>query len=112
MRKLLSAFLFLAFFTFAEAADQPKLNPLPMPLSNNAVTLVREGKDLRIISFMGIGAKKTWDSVSNQTFELNLNTGKWEEKRPVPGVAGRLAASAAYVNDQVFVFGGYVLDGQ
>lgn len=112
MKKLLPAFLFLLFFRAADAADQPKLNPLPTPLSNNAVTLAREGKDLKIISFMGIGAKKTWDAVSNQTFELNLNTGKWEEKRPVPGVAGRLGASAAYINDQVFVFGGYVIDGQ
>ena len=112
MRKLLPVFLFLFLFAVAHAADQPKLNPLPTPLSSNAVTLAREGKDFRIISFMGIGAKKAWDAVSNQTFEMNLNTGKWEEKRPVPGVAGRLAASAAYINDQVFVFGGYVLDGQ
>jgi N-acetylneuraminic acid mutarotase len=112
MRKLLLAFLLLFWFAIAEAADQPKLSPLPVPLSNSAVTMARDGKDLKIVSFMGIAAKKTWDAVSNQTFELNLNTGKWEEMRPVPGVAGRLGASAAYVNDQVFVFGGYVLDGQ
>ena len=112
MRKLLPVIILLFWFAIAEAADQPKLSPLPAPLSNNAVAIARGGKDVKILSFMGIGAKKTWDSVSNQTFELDLNTGKWEEKRPVPGVAGRLGASAAYVNDQVFVFGGNVLDGQ
>ena len=34
------------------------------------------------------------------------------EKRPVPGVAGRLAASAVALHDQVFIFGGYVVDSQ
>jgi N-acetylneuraminic acid mutarotase len=111
MKKLLPVVLLFLLY-IAEAADQPKLNPLPTPVSNNAVALLRDGKDLKILSFMGIGPKKTWDAITNQTFELSLNTGKWEEKRPVPGVAGRLAASTAYVNDQVFVFGGYVLDGQ
>ena len=38
--------------------------------------------------------------------------GKWTEKRPVPGVAGRLAASAVALHDQVFIFGGYVVDAQ
>ena len=111
MKKLLPIFL-LFFFAFAHAADQPKLSPLPTPLSNNAVALWRDGKNSKILSFMGIGPKKTWDAITNQTFQLDLNTGKWEEKRPVPGVAGRLAASAAYLNDQVFVFGGYVVDGR
>ncbi len=39
-------------------------------------------------------------------------SGKWTEKRPVPGVAGRLAASAVALHDQVFIFGGYVVDAQ
>jgi N-acetylneuraminic acid mutarotase len=112
MRRL-ALFLIVFFsFSFVRAADQPKLSPLPVPLSNNAVTMWRAGKDVKILSFMGIAAKKTWDSISNQTFQLDLNTGKWEEKRPVPGVAGRLGASAAYLHDQVFVFGGYVVDAR
>jgi N-acetylneuraminic acid mutarotase len=112
MKKLLPAFFLLSVTALAYAADQPKLSPLPTPLSNNAVALWRDGKDLKILSFMGIGPKKTWDAISNQTFQMDLSTGKWEEKRPVPGVAGRLAASAVYLHDQVFVFGGYVVDGQ
>jgi N-acetylneuraminic acid mutarotase len=112
MRKLLPVLLLLLFFASAYSAEQPKLNPLPTPVSNNAVAMWRDGKELKILSFMGIGPKKTWDAITNQTFELTVHTGKWEEKRPVPGVAGRLAASAVYLHDQVFLFGGYVVDGQ
>ncbi len=112
MRKLLPVLYLLLLTASAAGADQPKLVPLPTPLSNNAVALWRDGKDLKILSFMGVGPKKTWDAITNQTFELNLDTGKWEEKRPVPGVAGRLAASAAYLHDQVFLVGGYVVDGR
>ena len=61
---------------------------------------------------MGIGPKKTWDAITTSAYELDPATGKWREKRPVPGVAGRLAASAVALHDQVFIFGGYVVDAQ
>ena len=94
------------------AADEPKLGPLPAPVSNNAVAISHDSKNLQIYSFMGIGPKKTWDAVTNRGYRLDLKTSKWTELRPVPGVAGRLAASAAAFHDQVFIFGGYVVDGQ
>jgi N-acetylneuraminic acid mutarotase len=45
-------------------------------------------------------------------YVLRMKSGKWVESRPVPGVAGRLAASAVGAKGQVFVFGGYTIDGQ
>jgi len=111
MRKLLPVLCALLLAaTYAE--DEPKLSPLPEPISNNAVALARNGKDLQIFSFMGIGPKKTWNDVTNKAFRLDLKTGKWSEVRAVPGVAGRLAASAVAFHDQVFIFGGYVVDAQ
>ena len=94
------------------AAHEPKLGALPAAVSNNAVAISHDEHDDKIFSFMGIGAKKTWDAITTSAYELNLGTGKWTEKRPVPGVAGRLAASAVALHEQVFVFGGYVVDGQ
>ena len=41
------------------AADEPKLSPLPAPVSNNAVAILRGDGGTRIFSFMGIGPKKT-----------------------------------------------------
>lgn len=106
---LLSCLLLVATL---RAADERKLSPLPVPVSNNAVAISREGRESKIFSFMGMGPKKTWNDVSNRTFQLDLGNGKWTEGRPVPGVAGRLGASAAALRQQVVLMGGYVVDGQ
>lgn len=95
-----------------QAADEPKPSPLPAPVSNNAVAISHDEGGAKIFSFMGIGPKKTWDAITTSTYELDPSTGKWTEMRPVPGVAGRLAASAVAIHDQVFIFGGYVVDAQ
>ncbi len=92
------------------AADQPKIPPMPSAVTGNAVAELRNG--LEVYSLMGIGTKKTWDDITNKVYVLHLQGAKWSEGRPVPGVAGRLAASAVGVKSQIFVFGGYVVDGQ
>ena len=93
------------------AAEQPEFDPLPAPLSNNAVATIKSRGEWLLYSFMGIGAKKTWDSVSNDAYVVN-ESGKWAQARSVPGSAGRLAAGAVGGRDHVFLFGGYVIDGQ
>jgi N-acetylneuraminic acid mutarotase len=92
------------------AADQPKIPPMPGAVSNNAVASLKNG--LELYSMMGVGPKKTWDDITNKLFILRLSSGKWTEGRAVPGVAGRLGASAMGARGQIFVFGGYVVDGQ
>jgi hypothetical protein len=106
------AVLFSLSISPMRAAQETKFGPLPVPLSNNAVAISHDFGESRIFSFMGIGPKKTWDAVTGSAYELNLDTGKWKELRPVPGVAGRLGASAVALHEQVFIFGGYVIDGQ
>ena len=95
---------------FLLAADQPKIPPMPTALSNNAVASLKNG--IEVYSLMGVGPKKTWDDITNKMYVLRFKSGKWTEGRAVPGVAGRLAASAVGARGQVFVFGGYVVDGQ
>jgi N-acetylneuraminic acid mutarotase len=112
MTRSLSVLFCLLLAATLHADDEPKLNPLPSPVSNNAVAISHGNKNLHVFSFMGIGPKKTWDAITNSAYRLDLSTGKWTELRPVPGVAGRLAASAAAFHEQVFIFGGYVVDGQ
>jgi len=92
------------------AAVQPKFPPLPAAVTNNAVASLKGG--LELYSLMGIGPKKTWDDVTSRVYVFHLSGAKWTEGRPVPGVAGRLGASAIGVRGQVFVFGGYVVDPQ
>jgi len=110
--KLLPALFCLLLVARLQAAEEPKLSPLPAPVSNNAVAISHDAGGTRIFSFMGIGPKKTWDAITTSAYEMDPGTGKWMEKRSVPGVAGRLAASAVALHDQVFIFGGYIVDAQ
>jgi Kelch motif len=110
--KFLPALFCLILSARLPAAEEPKLSPLPAPVSNNAVAVSHDEGGARIFSFMGIGPKKTWDAITTSAYEMDPDNGKWTEKRPVPGVAGRLGASAVALHDQVFIFGGYVLDAQ
>jgi N-acetylneuraminic acid mutarotase len=93
-----------------EAVDQSKIPPIPKAVTSNAVASLRGG--VEVYSLMGIGARKTWDDVTNKMYVLPLKSGKWMEAKPVPGVAGRLGASAIGAKNKVYVFGGYLLDGQ
>ncbi len=102
--------ILLAGFLFAE--EPVKFDPLPVPATNNAVTSVKSRGSLLLYSLMGMGAKKTWDAVSNAAYTLDPYTGKWAEMHSVPGTVGRLAATAVGAREHVFLFGGYVVDGQ
>jgi N-acetylneuraminic acid mutarotase len=110
MNKLPLLLIPILFAVCLLAADQPKIPPMPDAVSNNAVASLKNGID--VYSFMGVGPKKTWDDITNKVYTLRLTSGKWSEGRPVPGVAGRLAASAVAAKGQIFLFGGYVVDGQ
>ena len=96
----------------APAPEKSQFDPLPAPVSNNAVASIHVAKHSYIFSFMGIGAKKTWDAITTNSYELDEDTGKWSATNPVPGAAGRIAASAVAARGQVFLFGGYTVDGQ
>jgi N-acetylneuraminic acid mutarotase len=109
MKKLSVQFLLLAF-CLQLSADEPKLPNMPTAVSSNAVASLKGG--LELYSLMGIGPKKTWNDVSNKIYILHLTSTKWMEGKPVPGVAGRLGAAAVGAKGHIYVFGGYVLDGQ
>lgn len=110
MRKIPVVVLLALGLAFLVAAANPKIPPLPVPLSNHAVAEIKGG--LEIYSLMGMGPNRTWNGVTNKTYILHVASGKWTEGREVPGVGGRLAAAAVGVRDQVFLFGGYLLDNR
>jgi len=110
--KKLSAFVLLVLCAaiLLGAADEPKFPSMPAAVSGNAVASLKGGFEL--FSMMGVGPKKTWDDVTNQVYVMTLAHAKWHEGRPVPGVAGRLGASAAGAKGQIVLMGGYVVDAQ
>lgn len=110
MKKLPVIFLPALCAVLLLAADQPKIPAMPGAVSSNAVAALKGG--LELYSLMGVGPKKTWDDITNQVYVLHLASAKWSDGRPVPGVAGRLGASAVGAKGQVFLFGGYVVDAK
>ena len=112
MKKLFGLVLLIALATLLLAVPLPKYEPLPAPISNNAVASVKTRGSLLLFSLMGMGPKKTWDAVSNAGYSLDTDTGKWSEMHAIPGTSGRIGAVAAGAREHIFLFGGYVVDGQ
>ena len=110
MKKKIVYCLPVLLAVFLLGADQPKIRPMPEAVTSNSVASLKSG--IEVYSIMGIGTKRTWDDVSNKMYVLSLKSGKWVEARPVPGVAGRLGSAAISAKGQVFVFGGYTIDGE
>jgi N-acetylneuraminic acid mutarotase len=112
-----SAFLLLIVLgglLFAASESEPKFEPLPAPVSNNAVASVKSHGETLIFSFMGMGPKKTWDAITNTAYVMDpeAESRRWAQTRPVPGTAGRIAAAAVGARGLIFLFGGYVVDAQ
>src|SRR5258708_30640188 len=79
--------------------------PLPGPAYNNAVTAVKINGQLLVYSLMGLGSQKSWNSVTNTAYALNVKYDKWTAIRPAPG-SGRLGTVAVSATEQVFLLGG------
>ncbi|HWY58738.1 MAG TPA: kelch repeat-containing protein [Terriglobales bacterium] len=112
MKKKSALLLILLVSGWLSASTDPGVDPLPDPVSNNAVALLKVHGQLLLYSFMGMGAKKTADAITNTAFSLEAKNGSWSSIHAVPGTVGRIAAVAATARDQLFLFGGYVLDAQ
>jgi N-acetylneuraminic acid mutarotase len=108
MKRSISAGLMAAFLTstaagVAAAADRV----LPAPVSNNAVALARGPDGPALYSFLGLGAGKTWRDIRRQAAACSLRTERCVALADVPVAQGRLAATAATVGGEVYLFGGY-----
>ena len=91
-------------------AEKKQIPSMPAAVTGNAVAATHGG--LEIYSFMGVGPRKTWDDITNQVYVMSLVHAKWTQGRPVPGVGGRIGASAASARDLVILMGGYMVDAQ
>jgi N-acetylneuraminic acid mutarotase len=109
-RSILLTLVLVSVFLFAE--PEPRFDSLPVPLSNGAITSVKVSGHVLLFSLMGMGAKNTWDAVTNSSYALNTSYGKWTEIRQAPGAVGRVAASAAGAHEQAYLLGGFVVDAQ
>jgi len=109
MRKILLLILAVTLNVISAMAAEEQLQPLPVSVSNNAVVGIKVNGQLLVYSMTGLGSKKTWNSVTNAAYALNVKYDTWTAIKPVPG-SGRLGAVAAGVKEQIFLIGGYVPD--
>ena len=87
-----------------------ELQPLPRPITNNAVAYLEIGNKPLLFSFLGLGSGKTWSDTLSESYVLDFEAGPWRRLQNVPGEAGRLAGAAAGIGTRVYVFGGYTVD--
>ena len=111
MKKRIRILLCIPFFAVLLWGAKTQFNSLPLPVSNNAVAMLKSGRSELLFSLMGIGPKKTWNAITNAGYVLDTSTGEWTEINSVPGT-GRIAAVAVGARNKVFLFGGYVVDAQ
>ena len=103
------AVLLAALDVVAGSIKMETLPALPQPVSNNAVALVSTTQGDYLYSFLGLGSGKTWQDISSGAAVLNPGAKTWTELEPVPGAAGRLAASAVSAAGAAWLFGGYTV---
>ncbi|MFN0149194.1 MAG: hypothetical protein ACKVU1_00605 [bacterium] len=89
------------------AADWQSHAPLPVPLTNNAITSHVLDDTCFVYSFMGLDTTKIYSGISRLAFRLNTVSNSWEQLPDVPGSVGRIAALALTVRDSLYVIGGY-----
>jgi hypothetical protein len=109
--------IFLGFFTFyllfnATAFAQvgwtwTPLDTMPNRISNNAVCEAKVGSDYFVYSFSGIDTTKLQSGISLNSYKYNVQTGNWSTIPSLPDTMGKIAAGASFVNDKIYIIGGY-----
>ena len=101
--------IFAGFDSLANSVETEALPALGQAISNNAVTLVSTEEGIYLYSFLGLGGGKTWQDISSMATVLEPGAESWTALNPVPGPAGRLAATAVTVGGAAWLFGGYTV---
>ena len=83
---------------------------LPDPHANNAVALVPGDDRAMVWSFNGLRAGKSHLDVSKAAFQCALPEASCHAAGEVPVPEGRLASTAVFLYDRIFLFGGYTVE--
>ncbi|MBE1300962.1 MAG: galactose oxidase [Alteromonadaceae bacterium] len=89
-----------------------KLPALPEAVANNAIAKVTVNDETYLLTFMGLGAEKTYKDVHNKAWALRVGDNAWREIAPVPSsltLKGRLASIAVGIGELTYIFGGYTV---
>ncbi len=113
-----ATFAFALFLTACAPEPAPLVTvetvaTLPTPHSNNAVAVVPgdsiapgEGGAV-FYSFNGLEPGKTYEDVTSRAFACAIPAATCKEIAGPPVAEGRLASTAVFLHDRIFLFGGY-----
>jgi hypothetical protein len=81
--------------------------PMPMRVSNNAVTAATINGVVYVYSFGGIDSTKTAAGISRRAFRYAVAQDSWDTIAPLPDTLGKIASAASTVKNKVYIIGGY-----
>jgi len=92
----------------AAPADEPP--PLPVAVTNHAVAAGIAGGRWQLFAMLGVDSTRRWAGITRRAWAWAEGDARWRALPPVPGDAGRLAATAQVVRGRVYLLGGYTVD--
>ena len=89
-----------------------EMDTMPMRTSNNAMCEAQVGGMEYVYSFGGIDETKLYSGIHQNSFKFDFQSNSWSTIASLPDTLGKIAASASYVKDKIYIIGGYhVLQG-
>ncbi len=104
----LLVFLSSALFSYAQYAwSWTELDTMPFRTSNNAVCEATVNGQEYVYSFGGIDGTKTSNGIHQRSFAYDVSGNAWTEVSPLPDSLGKIAMGASFVNEKIYIIGGY-----
>lgn len=112
MKKLL--FFFSIFFHFGVTAQNgwewSELADMPDSTTNNALCGALVDGEKYVYSFGGISDTLTYADIHQRVYKYSVLNNIWTEEVSMPDTLGKIAAGASFVNNKIYVIGGYHVD--
>lgn len=84
-----------------------ELNNMPFRTANNAVCEAVVNGEEFVYSFGGVDTTKLYSGIHQRSFKYSVATDSWTEIAPLPDTLGRIAKGASFVNEKIYILGGY-----
>tara|TARA_B100000508_G_C11465634_1_gene282080 strand:+ start:11070 stop:12392 length:1323 start_codon:yes stop_codon:yes gene_type:complete len=113
LRSALVSVLITFFFLSAKAQGEwewTELSELPFPTANNALCEALVNGEKYVYSFGGITDSLHPEDIHQRVFKYDVLNDEWTEQAALPDTMGKIAAGASFVNNKIYVMGGYHVD--
>ncbi|MEM7162132.1 MAG: T9SS type A sorting domain-containing protein [Bacteroidota bacterium] len=104
-------FILLAFFPSIVNSQTgwtwQELPPMPQAISNNAVCEAFANDTAYVYTFAGIDSTKIFSGINLQAMCYNTISEEWSVLPDLPDTLGKIGVGASFVNDKIYIIGGY-----